>query len=153
MTCSTIYYIDFEFFGFGTFWKQALQLCCSQFRMPHCISRWHWYIRSRPTLDTTVQPILLVPYRGGGGSFTGAKRSGRKTDHSHASSAEVKSKWSYTSTPPTCPHGVARDDLRTLPLISHRCIVYFFFFFFVKYEMLFLNTVRMNLGLPMATYT
>jgi hypothetical protein len=27
MTCSTIYYINFEFFGFGTFWKQALQLC------------------------------------------------------------------------------------------------------------------------------
>jgi hypothetical protein len=26
MTCSAIYYMNFEFFGFGTFWKQALQL-------------------------------------------------------------------------------------------------------------------------------
>jgi hypothetical protein len=26
MTCSTIYYINFEFFGFGTFWKQALHI-------------------------------------------------------------------------------------------------------------------------------
>jgi hypothetical protein len=32
MTCSAIYYINFEFFGFGTFWKQALQLSCSVLR-------------------------------------------------------------------------------------------------------------------------
>jgi hypothetical protein len=35
MTCSTIYYINFEFFGFGTFWKQALHLCCEV--------RWWWW--------------------------------------------------------------------------------------------------------------
>jgi hypothetical protein len=29
MTCSTIYYINFEFFGFGTFWKQAIHLCAA----------------------------------------------------------------------------------------------------------------------------
>jgi hypothetical protein len=29
MTCSTIYYTNFEFFGIGTFWKQALQMCLS----------------------------------------------------------------------------------------------------------------------------
>jgi hypothetical protein len=34
------------------------------------------------------------------GSFPGLKRQGRETDHSPATSAEVKKMWIYTSTPP-----------------------------------------------------
>jgi hypothetical protein len=32
MTCSTIYYINSEFFGFGTFWKQALHFGSHHFQ-------------------------------------------------------------------------------------------------------------------------
>jgi hypothetical protein len=38
------------------------------------------------------------------------KRPGRKINYSRPSSAEVKSEWSYTSTPPTCRHGVDREN-------------------------------------------
>ena len=31
-------------------------------------------------------------------------------DHSLPASAEVKNEWSYTSDPPTCVHGVGRDN-------------------------------------------
>jgi len=39
------------------------------------------------------------------------KRLGRDFDHLPLSSAKVKNEWSYTSTPPTCLHGVDRDNL------------------------------------------
>jgi hypothetical protein len=37
------------------------------------------------------------------------KRPGREPDQSPSSSAEVKNKWSYKSTPPTLLHGVGTD--------------------------------------------
>jgi len=39
----------------------------------------------------------------------GVKRPGH-VDHSTAPSADVKNKWSYTSTPLICLHGADRDD-------------------------------------------
>jgi hypothetical protein len=42
---------------------------------------------------------------GTGKHFPAVKRPGREADHSPPSSAEVKSAWSYTSTPPLCLHG------------------------------------------------
>jgi len=42
-------------------------------------------------------------------SFWGVKRSERGVDHSCPSSAEVKNEWSYTSTSPTCLHGLDRE--------------------------------------------
>jgi hypothetical protein len=58
---------------------------------------------SRPTLwFTQVSPIQWVP---GALSLT-VKRQGREADHSHPSSAVVKSAWSYNSTPPIRLHGV-----------------------------------------------
>jgi hypothetical protein len=40
------------------------------------------------------------------GSFLGGKAAGREAHHSPPSSAEVKSVWTYTSTPPIHLHGV-----------------------------------------------
>jgi hypothetical protein len=47
-------------------------------------------------------PIQWVP----GALFLEVKRPKRDADHSPPSSAEVKNKWSYTSTPPVRLHGV-----------------------------------------------
>jgi hypothetical protein len=57
-----------------------------------------------------------------GGSFPGGKAAEREADHSSPSSAEVKNRWSYTSTSGARLHGVVlsdkhRDDF-TLPLRS-----------------------------------
>ena len=38
-----------------------------------------------------------------------AKRPGREVDHSPPSSGDVKNEWTYTPTPPTCPHGMDRE--------------------------------------------
>jgi hypothetical protein len=43
-------------------------------------------------------------------SFPGVKQQGREVNHSPPSSAEVKNEWSYTSTLPTCLHGVDREN-------------------------------------------
>jgi hypothetical protein len=50
---------------------------------------------SRPALRPTQPPIQWVP----GALSLGVKRPVREADHSSASSAEVKTAWSYTSTP------------------------------------------------------
>jgi hypothetical protein len=42
-----------------------------------------------------------------GALYPGSKTAGNNPDHSSPSSATVKNTWSYTSTPPTRPHGVA----------------------------------------------
>jgi hypothetical protein len=57
---------------------------------------------SRQALEPTKPPLQWVPRAL---SF-GAKRPGRKADHSPPSSAEVKNAWSYTSTPPIRLHDV-----------------------------------------------
>jgi hypothetical protein len=57
---------------------------------------------SRPALGPTQPTIQWVP----GILSLGVKRPGREADHSPPSSAEIKNEWSYTSTPPTCLHGV-----------------------------------------------
>jgi hypothetical protein len=43
------------------------------------------------------------------------KRSGRETDHSPLSSAEVKNGWCYTSIPPACLHGVHKGKFIYTP--------------------------------------
>jgi hypothetical protein len=50
---------------------------------------------SIPAQRPTQPPVQLVP----GFLFLGVKRPGREADHSPPSSAEVRSAWSYTSTP------------------------------------------------------
>jgi hypothetical protein len=49
---------------------------------------------SKPALGTTQSSM------GNGDPLPSLKQSGRETDHSPPSSAEVKNTWSYTSTPP-----------------------------------------------------
>jgi hypothetical protein len=57
---------------------------------------------SGTVLGPTQPPIQWVP----GVLSLGVKRPGPEADHSPPSSAEVKNKWSYTSTPPIRLHGV-----------------------------------------------
>jgi hypothetical protein len=57
---------------------------------------------SRPAMMPTQPPVQWVS----GGFFPLVKRLYHKADHSLPSSAVVKYAWSYTSTPPTRPHGV-----------------------------------------------
>jgi hypothetical protein len=52
-------------------------------------------IASRTVLGPTQPHIQWVP----GALSLGAKRPGRKADHSPPTSAEVKNAWGYTSTP------------------------------------------------------
>jgi hypothetical protein len=44
-----------------------------------------------------------------GRSFSGIKKPKREVNHSPPSGVEVKSVWSYTSTPPISLYGVERD--------------------------------------------
>jgi hypothetical protein len=55
-----------------------------------------FFTSSRPALGPTQTPIEWVS----GALSPGVKRQGREADHSHPTSAEVKKKWIYTSTPP-----------------------------------------------------
>lgn len=48
------------------------------------------------------------------GFFPGGKATGGEDYHSPPSSPEVKSKWSYTSTPPISLHGVDRENFAVL---------------------------------------
>jgi hypothetical protein len=51
----------------------------------------------------------------------GAKRPGREVNHPFPSSAEVKNKWSYTSTTPVCCHHMDRGNFTsTFTFTSHR---------------------------------
>ena len=54
-------------------------------------------------------PILL--HNGYWGSFPGAKRPGRKAEHSPQSTIKVKNDRIYTSTPPVWLKDVCRDNL------------------------------------------
>ena len=60
--------------------------------------------------DSRVYPTSYLPDTAG--SFWKVQRSGRDADHLHPSGAEVKNKWSYTSTPHIRRHGVDRDNVR-----------------------------------------
>jgi hypothetical protein len=57
---------------------------------------------SRAALGPTQPPIQWAP----GALSLGVKRPRCEADHSPTSSAEVKSEWSYTSTPLVRLHGV-----------------------------------------------
>jgi hypothetical protein len=48
---------------------------------------------------------------------------GRKTNHSHPNRAEVKNIWSHTSTPPTCIHGVNRNDFSFFTTFVMICLM------------------------------
>ena len=50
--------------------------------------------------------LLFNEYRA---SFPGLRRPGSKVNHLHTCTAQVRNEWSYTSTPPTCLHGVDRE--------------------------------------------
>jgi hypothetical protein len=70
---------------------------------------------SRTALGPTQPPIQWVP----GALSMGVKWSGREADHSPPSSAEVKSVWSYVSTPSMRLHGVVlslKNTWTNLPL-------------------------------------
>jgi hypothetical protein len=51
---------------------------------------------------------------GTGVHFPEVKRLRTEVDHSSLSIFEVNNKWSYTSTPPTCLHGVEKDNFTFL---------------------------------------
>lgn len=61
---------------------------------------------SWPVLGSTQPPSQRVP----GVLSPGIKRLGLAADHSPPSSAEVKSKWSYSATVPVCLHAEYRDS-------------------------------------------
>ena len=44
----------------------------------------------------------------------GVKLQGHEVNHSHPSTAKVKSAWSYTTTPPVCLRGAERENLPLL---------------------------------------
>jgi hypothetical protein len=75
------------------------------------------FVCSPKRADRLLGPLslLLNGYRG---SVPRVKWPGSEVYHSLPSSAEVKNEWSYTSTPPTCLHGV---ELFHLSLASLRC--------------------------------
>jgi hypothetical protein len=58
---------------------------------PGRVKNFHFSMLWRPALGSTQPRIQLVP---------GVKRPGREADDSPTTSAEVKKKWIYTSTPP-----------------------------------------------------
>jgi hypothetical protein len=64
---------------------------------------------SRWTLLPNQPGILWIPVA----LSLELKRPGREADHSPPSSAEVKSEWNYTCTPPIGLHGVYRGNLPT----------------------------------------
>jgi len=57
---------------------------------------------SRPALRPIQPPIQWVPEA----ITRGVKRPEREADHSPPPSADFMNAWTYTSTHPTCPHGV-----------------------------------------------
>jgi hypothetical protein len=59
--------------------------------------------------------ITSLLFNGSRGPFSGAKRPALDVDHSPSSNAEVKSEYSYTSTPPIYIHGVDRDRFYFIP--------------------------------------
>jgi hypothetical protein len=68
---------------------------------------------SRTALGSTQPLIQWVP----GALSLGVKRPGREVDHSPPCSADVKSAWSYTSTPPLRLHGVMLTSVQ-----RHLCL-------------------------------
>ena len=66
-----------------------------------------FYSPKRPDRLWGPPSLLLNGYRV---SFPRVKWPLREVNHSPPSSAEVKNKWSYTSTPPICIHGVDREN-------------------------------------------
>jgi hypothetical protein len=61
-----------------------------------------WESLSSPAALGPIRPhIQWLP-----GLSPGVKRPRREADHSPTSSADVKNEWKYTSTPPTCLHGL-----------------------------------------------
>ena len=65
---------------------------------------WTVYLLSDKTFFWDPRSLLLYGYRD-----RILKRLGRDADCTHASSAEIKNEWSYTSTPPIRLDDVRRD--------------------------------------------
>jgi len=65
------------------------------------------FIFSKPSTRAlgTIQPSNSI---GTAALSSQVKRSGRETDHSPLSSAEVKNGWCYTSIPPECLHDMLK---------------------------------------------
>jgi hypothetical protein len=62
--------------------------------------------KSRPVPGPNKHPVQCVRVD----SVPGVKRPGCEANHSPPSSAPPKNEGPYTSTPPTCLHGVYRDN-------------------------------------------
>jgi hypothetical protein len=71
-------------------------------RIPEGLGAFLFTTTSTTALGPTQPPVQWVP----GSLSLGVKPPGREADHSPSSSAEVKTAWSYTSTPPIRLHGV-----------------------------------------------
>jgi hypothetical protein len=65
-----------------------------------------WISITRSGRDLFLFSAASRPALGPESLSPGVKRPGREADHSHPSSAEAKSEWSYTSTPPVHLHDV-----------------------------------------------
>jgi hypothetical protein len=89
---------------------------------------------SRTALEPTQPPIQWVP----GAISLGVKRPGREADHLPPSSAEVKSTWSYTSTP--------QYAFMAWSLVKHRDnLTFTFMTLSVNSYLMFLNLPRASL--------
>jgi len=62
--------------------------------------------------DPGGTPSLL--FSGYNSSFPEVRRAGSEGNHSRPYSVDVKNEWSYTYTPPACPHGVDRETFTRL---------------------------------------
>jgi hypothetical protein len=69
---------------------------------------------SRPALRPTVSSPM-----GSRGSFPEVKKLVHEADHSPPSRTDVKTAWSYTSTPPVCFHGVLINSAQDVFIAQH----------------------------------
>jgi hypothetical protein len=75
-------------------------------------------------------PACLM-YNGYWGSSLEVNQPGCQVDHSPLSSADVKNEWSYTHTPPLCPHDMDRKNITLICfypttdlMVNHSFITY-----------------------------
>ena len=94
------------------------QLCCSPFRMPHCISLWHIYVQT----DNGHHGDTLTSCTGGL-SQESSGRGLKLTPHMHLAPM-LRINGAIPLLPLPALIGVARDSLTTLPVISHHCAQY-----------------------------
>jgi hypothetical protein len=75
---------------------------------------------SRPGLGSTQPPTLYM----GGGSIPGVKHLHCEVNHSLPTSAKIKNKWSYNSSPPICIHSMDMDNFTSTLVCVHTSVTY-----------------------------